>query len=129
MCTPKNKILKIARENVIGDRKTEWHTKKRENFYVDPILEEIITILTPNKTSNDLVTSFMLFFDGVGGFVDPVVNVSTYQLGLCDLKESKGNLVVTLRRPGMLIGKGGETINSLEKYLGCKVEIIEKKFD
>jgi ribosomal protein S3 len=33
--------------------------------------------------------------------------------------------MVHLRRPGLLIGKGGRTINALAEYLDCKIDIVE----
>lgn len=48
-----------------------------------------------------------------------------------DKKEDKFNIEITLKRPGMLIGKGGKDFNSikklLEKYLGKEVNIFIKE--
>jgi ribosomal protein S3 len=48
-------------------------------------------------------------------------------MGICKLKynEEKEILTVHLRKPGFLIGKKGITIDNLEKFLKCKVEIKE----
>jgi hypothetical protein len=75
----------------------------------------------------DLIRRFIMFFDGCYGF-DSMVDVCTYSMGLCDLNVVEEGLKVTLRRPGLLIGKGGETIDKLEKFLECKVLIEERTF-
>ncbi len=70
---------------------------------------------------------FLTFFDGCYG-VDPEPNTpSTYSMGVCKLEyiEDKNSLVVHLRRPGLLIGRGGECINRLSKHLDCNIEVIE----
>jgi ribosomal protein S3 len=38
-----------------------------------------------------------------------------------------GSVCITVKRPGLLIGKRGENIEKLQKYLGC--EVIIKEFD
>lgn len=68
-----------------------------------------------------------MFFEGVSHYVEPTVDISTYTMGVCDLRLlDNGSFQVTLRRPGLLIGKGGRTIDQLEKVLGVKVKIVEK---
>lgn len=70
---------------------------------------------------------FSIFFDGVYD-IEPFENTSnTYSMGVCKLEynEKRNVLTVHLRRPGLLIGKGGNTIDRLEKYIGCKVSIVE----
>lgn len=76
------------------------------------------------------ITQFMLYFDGVANYIEPMVICNTYQLGLCDLSYDgdSNELTVTLRRPGLLIGEGGKDIDRLEKYLDCKIKIKEKRF-
>jgi rRNA processing protein Krr1/Pno1 len=75
----------------------------------------------------NLIRKFVLFFDGCYGF-ESMVDVSTYTMGLCDLNVVEEGLKVTLRRPGLLIGKGGETKDRLEKFLECKILIEERTF-
>jgi ribosomal protein S3 len=79
---------------------------------------------TKEKT---IIRKFLLFFDG-SYMIDPIVDISTYTLGLCDLEIVDQKLKVTLRRPGLLIGKAGSTIDKLKKFLECDVIIEEKKF-
>jgi ribosomal protein S3 len=77
-----------------------------------------------------------LFFDGsemIG--VDAQFNGSKDSLGVSkidmDQDPMNGNITVTftLRRPGVLIGKAGRTIDSLKKYLSISspvsIDIIE----
>lgn len=70
---------------------------------------------------------FMTYFDGCYG-VDPESFASnTFTMGVCKLEyvEKDKKLIVYLRRPGLLIGKGGERINALQKHLDINIEIIE----
>lgn len=70
---------------------------------------------------------FLTYFDGCYD-VEPEINTpSTYAMGICKLEyiEKSDTLMIHLRRPGFLIGKGGTTINKLKKYMECKLEIIE----
>ena len=76
----------------------------------------------------DIYRDFELFFDGCYGIV-PEVQSSTYDMGvsLIEYNQKDNTLTVFLRRPGLLIGKGGETIDKLKKYLGCEVNIQEQR--
>lgn len=69
---------------------------------------------------------FMLYFDG-GYDIEPNTNITTYQLGVTKLEyiDKTNTLVVSLRRPGLLIGKAGKNIDELQEYLCCKISIIE----
>jgi len=75
------------------------------------------------------------FFDG-SEYVEPMVNVSLSSLGITNLSFRKFKkeivITITLERPGLLIGKGGSTINRLESYLSTpelpvNIEIIESR--
>ncbi len=68
---------------------------------------------------------FVTYFDG-GYQIEPTVpNLDTFKLGICKLEYKEGALTVYLRRPGLLIGKDGQTLNPLRKYLGIKIHIHE----
>ncbi len=70
---------------------------------------------------------FLNYFDGNYG-IDAKPNVSnTFEMGVCklDFNDKKNELTVYLRRPGLLIGKGGKIINELSDHLGCKIKIVE----
>lgn len=77
----------------------------------------------------DVYRKFELFFEGIPNYVEPIVDISTYTMGITKLKFDLNNniLHVYLRQPGLLIGKGGETINRAEKYLDCNIQIHEVK--
>ncbi len=83
-----------------------------------------------SRKEEEIKSLFETYFDGCYG-VEPQVlnNTSTYSMGVCRLEyiESKNTLIVHLRRPGLLIGKGGETINKLKEWLDCKIDIVEVK--
>lgn len=78
-----------------------------------------------NKKAKSVKNSFLIFFDGIPNYVDSIVNCSTFSMGVCKLEYENETLTVHLRRPGLLIGKGGNTINQLSEYLECKVRIVE----
>ena len=90
----------------------------------------ILSIITPwllydENKAKKIKRSFLIYFDGCYG-IDPVENtLDTFTMGVCKLQHINNTLTVYLRRPGLLIGKGGSTINALEKYLDCKIKIIE----
>tara|TARA_B110000977_G_C10614254_1_gene313498 strand:+ start:25 stop:450 length:426 start_codon:yes stop_codon:yes gene_type:complete len=73
---------------------------------------------------------FETYFDGCYD-VEPQVkdNPSTYSMGICklDYNVNTNKLTVSLRRPGLLIGKGGRTIDKLKEWLECEIAIIEIK--
>lgn len=80
---------------------------------------------------------FRTFFEGVGDWVQPITKnpIAIGHMEITDLQFAfKENglieLTVTLGRPGLLIGKGGRTIDALEEYLSdadnkVKILIIE----
>jgi len=57
--------------------------------------------------------------------VVPEFSIDTYRIGVTKLAFADGILTVWLRRPGLLIGKGGSTIKAIEERLGCKIAIEE----
>lgn len=79
---------------------------------------------------------FKTYFDGCYG-VDPIAKtITTLNLGITNIefKFNKDLLVmtITLLRPGLLIGRHGETIDKLSEYLSngkkpVKIHIIESK--
>lgn len=67
---------------------------------------------------------FITYFDGNFEMKAPH---NTFEMGVCKLeyKHKENELIVHLRRPALLIGKGGSIINTLTKQLGCKIGIVE----
>ena len=85
--------------------------------------------MTSEKREKYIIRKFMIYFDGVPYYVDPIAKSSTYELGLTDLKMIDENVLqVELRRPGLLIGKGGRDYDKLVEYLECDISIKEKTF-
>jgi ribosomal protein S3 len=82
------------------------------------------------KKSDSIKSLFETYFDGCYD-VEPqeLDNPSTFSMGVCklDYSEKDNTLTVHLRRPGLLIGKAGRTINKLKEWLVCEVSIIEVK--
>jgi hypothetical protein len=83
------------------------------------------------KKANRIKSLFETYFDGCYD-VQPQHrgNSSTFSMGVCklDFDIKTNTLTVHLRRPGLLIGKAGETIDNLKKWLECEVSIIEVKY-
>ena len=77
--------------------------------------------------SDSIKRGFMMYFDG--GYEIPAKEgvSNTYQMGICglDYNEQTNTLLVYLRRPGLLIGKGGRIIKDVEKTLNVKIDIKE----
>jgi hypothetical protein len=80
--------------------------------------------------SRHIKSLFETYFDGCYG-VEPQEpnNPSTYAMGVCKLEwdEKENNLTVHLRRPGLMIGKGGSAFDKLKEWLECKISIVEVK--
>lgn len=71
---------------------------------------------------------FMTYFDG-DYYIEAEKDVSnTFTMGVTDLSYDKrtNTLTVELRRPGLLIGKGGRIINDFKERSGVEVIIKEK---
>jgi hypothetical protein len=96
-------------------------------YFQDPEPEEVEVDRSNWKNPDTVKRSFETYFDGVYD-IEPRPGVpGTYSMGICKLEFDceSDTLTVHLRRPGLLIGKAGRTINDLKEYLECKVEIIE----
>jgi hypothetical protein len=92
-----------------------------------PLLVKSVVVPYLSDNGKSIKIKFLNYFDG-GYEFEPHPNTSdTFTMGVCKLEyDNKDNkLTVYLRRPGLLIGKGGETIDTLQKYLDCKILIIE----
>ena len=77
------------------------------------------------ENSKRLKSLFLTYFDGCYG-IDPDPNTpNTFAMGVCKLEHKDNELIVHLRRPALLIGKGGRTIDALAKQLDCKIGIVE----
>jgi len=92
----------------------------------------VLSIIMPcyslkNDDGKELKSLFITYFDGCYGCDAEPNTPNTFTMGVCKLEyNSKNNkLTVHLRRPGLLIGKGGQTIDALAKQLGCKIGIVE----
>ena len=68
---------------------------------------------------------FLIYFDGCYD-IEAVENTSnTFAMGVCKLEYENDKLTIHLRRPGLLIGKGGCIIDALQRHLECKIDIVE----
>lgn len=91
--------------------------------------------LVRNK-SFALKCAFKDFFE-TSEYSTAIVDIPLKHFGITsiDFKFNKSDtiMIITLDRPGLLIGKGGEQFNILQKYLSVyndvpvKIEIIESK--
>jgi hypothetical protein len=92
----------------------------------------ILSIVMPRfspecENSKRLKSLFLTYFDGGFGVDAEPNTANTFAMGVCKLeyKDEQNELIVYLRRPRLLIGKGGRTIDALTKQLDCKIGIIE----
>lgn len=95
---------------------------RRKPLLVKPV---VMPCLSDNGKKTKI--KFLNYFDG-GYEFDPHPNTcNTFEMGVCKLEydEKANKLTVHLRRPGLLIGARGKTIDDLQKYLDCKIHIIE----
>lgn len=74
---------------------------------------------------------FMTYFDGCYDMEATPNTFNTFSMGVCRLDyvdkglNEEPTLIVHLRRPGLLIGKGGSTIDTLKEHLGIHIQIVE----
>jgi len=70
---------------------------------------------------------FVLCLDGCYNMSPLIENIDTFKLGVTHIWYDEDNniLHVSLRRPGLLIGKGGSIINKIEELIGCDIHIHE----
>jgi ribosomal protein S3 len=76
------------------------------------------------------------FFEGSDLYdTDPIIELNINLLGITAFEvrefKTKRKFIITLKRPGLLIGKGDETITKLKEYLSngktAEIHIIESK--
>lgn len=85
----------------------------------------------------ELKNAFRLYFEGIESMkIEPIEPMSVFKLGITDIQfEFKPEVIemtITLERPGLLIGKGGRTIDGVTEFLSkkdtpVKIKIIESK--
>lgn len=107
--------------------------RKRKSNTVNTfnVLQEI-----PIEKQRFYKNNFRTFFEGCYS-VDPVIPISIISFGITNITFNKTNdnvihMVITLTRPGMLIGRAGSTYNAITNYLNTKdepfvIDIIESK--
>lgn len=52
----------------------------------------------------------------------PKTRAEISTLGITQIEFKKGNIIITLTRPGLLIGRNGDNINALEKFLRLRIK-------
>jgi len=103
---------------------------KQKTNKLAQIKQWILSIVKPRfsqdfEQAKKVKNLFLIYFDGCYE-IDSVKNISnTFAMGVCKLVYKDNTLTVHLRRPGLLIGKGGCIIDALAKYLECKIDIVE----
>ena len=113
--------------NLINNTKTLiMNTDNKKTETEQCTIPSVIPRFSPEtKNSTRLKSLFQIYFDGCYS-VDAEPNThSTFEMGVCKLEYKDNELIVHLRRPGLLIGKGGCTIDALSKQLDCKIGIVE----
>jgi len=97
-------------------------TNKLSRIYQWILSIVISRYLSKNNESQRIKSLFLNYFDG---FYARQNTANTFAMGVCKLEYENKKLTVHLRRPGLLIGKGGQTIDALAEYLECKIVIVE----
>lgn len=83
------------------------------------------------KILQDLLVKFKLFFEGSMGCgfgspdYAPVIPVFLANCKIRMFKYKNNTFHIYCERPGLIIGKGGETIDKLSAYLGVKIRLYE----
>jgi hypothetical protein len=89
------------------------------------LVDGVVSISNISDDNKKIKSLFLTYFDGCYGH-DANPNLpTTFAMGVCKLEYIDNTLTVHLRRPGLLIGRGGRTIDTLAKYLDCKINIVE----
>ncbi len=80
--------------------------------------------------------AFRLFFEGWNGY-NPVIDIPISRFGVTNLEfsevDGRTEMMITLERPGILIGKAGSTLDAIQEYLSnhherpVKILITESK--
>lgn len=101
------------------------------------LLKKVEPKFTPEqkKKINEFKMIFRIHFEGYDQIDIPTEYIPISKFGITDLKFKfdKNNFLtveIVLLRPGILIGKGGRTINTLSNYLSkhdMKITITESK--
>lgn len=126
--TTREKALKWYREEATISNLIESKPEKRNIESLTGREIQEIYLKYNSEYAGFIKRLFILYFDGSYGVEPHHKTLDTYKMGLCKLEYSNEVLTVHLRRPGLLIGKGGKTIEDLSAYLGCKVHIVEVIF-
>ena len=68
---------------------------------------------------------FLNLIDGGYDFEPVFEGINSFRVGICKLEFINNVFHIYLRRPGLLIGKKGETINKISKELNVKIHLHE----
>lgn len=108
-------------------RKEIKETRQKIDDGMD-VSQETVDKLKALETEKRVYMNFGISCDGLAPYYDvETIAPGTFQMGVCKIKynHEKGVLEVWLRRPGLIIGKGGQTIDALQEKIGCKIHIHE----
>lgn len=80
---------------------------------------EIIELYRIKKHINDIHYATELAIDGFDDHIEAISNCNSYTMGLTSIEYNYETNIVNLhvRRPGLLIGRGGRNIDRLQDYL------------
>lgn len=89
------------------------------------LLQNRASFSSEEQNSRRIKSLFITYFDGCYGVDAEPNTANTFVMGVCKLEYKNNELTVYLRRPGLLIGERGSTIDALTKHLNCKISIVE----
>lgn len=106
---------------------------KIHNWFINLFIKEKTYTAEQIRAINKFKSCFRIFFEGIYyEYTEPIyenyiriINFGVTNLDF-DFPKNKMIITITLERPGILIGKGGRTIDSLKEYLN---NIFKDKFD
>jgi len=86
----------------------------------------VLSIVDPRysekqKQAERIKRRFIYYFDSEYS----TQTYDTFSMGVCKLEYKDNTLTVYLRRPGLLIGARGVTIDDVSEHLKCNIRIVE----
>jgi hypothetical protein len=137
---------KFTKDLVLQNWEGDYSLQYEKNFYLPKrIIENSSDWELVNKDVKEISrrckSLFQTYFEGASDYFDPVYNdgkgYPIANFGITDIKfnitDKLIKMIITLNRPGLLIGKGGSTLDGVEEWLNSekntpvKIHIIESK--
>lgn len=110
--------------------KVDWKNNDPILIDKDGIVVEISNALLPNKQLNVVLYKIGLFYLNKNKFDYEAAEKEIYELRISSVMiTDKGNVEITLSRPGLIIGKSGKNIQDLTEFMSMPIKVIENDHD